>query len=98
MFDQASRYFVLGVNTLLRDDGSLVNYSKRRFVPPSDNFTILRQVTVISGDRIDLISARTLGDPELFWRICDANNAMNPLDLTENPGSTLSIPLVESNQ
>ena len=98
MFQPTSRYFNLGTNTFVRDDKSLIKYTKRRFIPPSDNMTILQKVAVIAGDRIDLVSARTLGDPELFWRICDANNAMHPLDLTDKPGSILDIPLVENDQ
>jgi hypothetical protein len=45
------------------------------------------------GDRLDLIAARALGDAEHFWQVCDANNAMNPFDLTAEVGSTLRIPL-----
>ena len=41
------------------------------------------------GDRLDLITARTLGDPEQFWRICDANDALDPDDLAE-PGRRLA--------
>ena len=32
-----------------------------------------------------------LGDPEQFWRICDANDAMHPLDMTSEPGRILRI-------
>jgi len=46
---------------------------------------------VIEGDRLDLITARTLSDPEQFWRIADANDAMDPTDLTNEPGSRLRI-------
>ena len=36
------------------------------------------------GDRLDNIAARYLGDPEQFWRICDANGAMRPDELTDD--------------
>jgi hypothetical protein len=52
---------------------------------------LLVEVTVTQGDRLDLITARTLGDPEQFWRICDANNAMNPFALTAEPGRVLRV-------
>ena len=29
-------------------------------------------------DRLDLLAARYLGDPAAFWRICDANLALDP--------------------
>jgi hypothetical protein len=50
------------------------------------------EVTVAQSDRLDLITYRTLGDPEAFWRVADANNAMNPTEL-EQPGVTLRIPI-----
>ena len=39
---------------------------------------------MIDGDRLDNVSAQYLGDPEQFWRLCDANNAMEPEELTES--------------
>jgi hypothetical protein len=48
---------------------------------------------VVQDDRLDNITARYLGDPEQFWRVCDANNAMHPRELTEEIGRRLRIPL-----
>ena len=36
-----------------------------------------------------------LGDPEQFWRVCDANRAMRPDELTETIGRRLRITLPE---
>ena len=36
-----------------------------------------------------------LGDPEQFWRLCDANGAMRPDELTETVGRRLRITLPE---
>jgi hypothetical protein len=47
-------------------------------------------VSVQPGDRLDLISARILGAPDLFWRLCDSNNAMDPFELAQ-PGRTLRV-------
>lgn len=58
-----------------------------------EEMQLLVEVTVTQGDRLDLIASRTLGNPEHFWRICDANNAMNPFDLTAEIGRTLRIPV-----
>ena len=52
---------------------------------------LLANVTVTQGDRLDLIAARTLGDAEQYWRICDANDALDPLDLTSTLGRVLRI-------
>ena len=43
------------------------------------------------GDRLDLIAAKYLGDPLMFWLICDANGAIAPDDLVATPGRVLDI-------
>ncbi len=48
---------------------------------------------MLDGDRLDLIAHRYLGDPELYWRICDANRALRPEELTAEPGRRLVIPI-----
>jgi hypothetical protein len=42
--------------------------------------------------RPDLLAYRTLGDPEQFWRLCDANAVLRPVDLTADPGRPVRIP------
>ena len=46
---------------------------------------------VKSGDRLDLIAAKYLGDPLMFWLLCDANGAIRPNSLIATPGSTVAI-------
>jgi hypothetical protein len=38
-------------------------------------------------------SCRYLGDPEQFWRICDANDVLRPAELTDTPGVSVRIAL-----
>ena len=33
---------------------------------------------VVDGDRIDNLAAKYLGDPMLYWMICDANGVTDP--------------------
>ena len=98
MFDSTSRYYVLDTMTITMPDGKVVSYKRRRFLPQGDTLPLLVNVTVNDGDRVDLISVRTIGDPEQFWRVCDANNAMNPFDLTAEPGKTLRVPVPQVEQ
>lgn len=93
MFEPTSRYYNLETATLTQPDGRVIAYKRRRFVPQADTLPLLVELTVIQGDRLDLITARTLGDPEQYWRVCDANNALNPPDLTEEPGRVLRVPI-----
>ena len=91
MFEPTSRYAKLETATLDRPDGRTVAYVRRRFLPRGSSLPLLVEVTVNQGDRLDLITANTLGDPEQFWRICDANDAMHPGELTAVPGRRLRV-------
>jgi hypothetical protein len=92
-FPPTSRYAQIETTTLELEDGTLIRYLRRRFVPPPERFTLLQEHEVTEGDRLDNITARYLGDPEQFWRICDANAAMRPDELTETIGRRLRITL-----
>lgn len=94
MFEPSSRYYPVQTATLETADGRLISYKQRRFPPRGEAMRLLVEVTVAEEDRLDLIAARTIGDPEQFWRICDANNALNPFDL-EKSGTTLRVAIPE---
>ena len=93
MFDYTSRYHNLETAKVTTPDGRIVAYVKRRFLPQGKNMLLLEEVSVTAGDRLDLITARTLGGPLLFWQVCDANNAMNPVDLTAEIGQKIRVPV-----
>ena len=48
----------------------------------------------MEGERVDHLAAKYLGDPGLFWRLCDANGVINPQDL-ESVGRRVRISLPE---
>jgi hypothetical protein len=91
VFLPTSRYFDLPRTTLVAPDGRELVYVRRRFVPATQAEGV--EYTVTQGDRLDNVTARTLGDPEAFWRLCDANGAVRPDELTEVVGRVLRIPL-----
>ncbi len=95
MFDTNSRYAVLEDAIYTYPDGRQVTYKCRRFLPQGEKIPEMNKVRIGIGDRLDTIAARTLGDPELFWHICDANNCLNPFDLTADTeiGGTLRVPI-----
>jgi hypothetical protein len=93
MFDSTSRYQALETAMLTAPDGRAVAYKRRRFLPRGADLPLLAEVTVAQGDRLDVVTARALGDPEQYWRVADANDAMNPDELTADPGRVLRIPL-----
>ena len=94
MFEPGSRYFDLKTGIYTTPDGRRIAYVRRRFLPREKDIQRLAEVSTTEGDRLDLLAARTLGDAEQFWRICDANDVMNPFDLVR-PGALLKIPSPE---
>lgn len=95
LFPQNSRYWNIDTAKMKLADGREVAYLKRRFLPKADQLALLQEHTVEEGDRLDNITFRYWNDPLQFWRICDANNAMNPTKLTEEIGRRLRITLPE---
>jgi hypothetical protein len=96
MFDPASRYYEIETAVLAGPDGREIPFKRRRFLPQGDAMPALVEVTVVEGDRLDQIAARTLADPEQFWRVADANNAMDPMALTAEPGARLRVPVPQA--
>jgi hypothetical protein len=94
-FPPNSRYHGIGTGALELSDGQLVPYLRRRFVPQPQHLAELLIVRVADGDRLDRLAATHLGDPELFWRLCDANAVLRPGELTEQLGRELRVTLPE---
>lgn len=94
-FPPTSRYALTPTATLVRADGTTVTYLKRRFVPTPENLALLQWHCVVQNERLDNIAAQYLGDPEQFWRLCDANRALRPQELTGTIGKPLRITLPE---
>ena len=94
-FPTTSRYFRIETATYKMRNGETAVYVRRRFVPSPDRFQTLLEHTVTQHEGLDNITANYLGDPEQFWRVCDANNAIRPDELTERIGCKLRITLPE---
>jgi len=106
MTSDKSRYFSISKATLqqkeIRYRGAVateaesapqIAYQRRRFIPQDAADPSFTDITVSTNDRLDLIAYRIYGDPEQWWRLADANNAMDPYDLVSTPGRTLRVPL-----
>jgi hypothetical protein len=100
LFPPNSRYAGLDTETYVgpptpeEPEGRSIIYLRRRFLPPADRFALLQEHVVSEGERLDNIAAAFLGDPEQYWRICDANNVMHPAECEEQ-GRSLRITLPE---
>jgi hypothetical protein len=53
----------------------------------------LAEIRSLPGDRPDQLTARTLGDPTVFWRVADANAVMDPHELVHEPGGKIRVPV-----
>ena len=95
MFAITSRYFNIPTAEFETAEGKKIVYLRRRFVPAPSAFTLLLEHSVTEGERLDSITAQYLGDPEQFWRVCDANGAIRPEELIETVGRRLRITLPE---
>src|SRR5713101_1006013 len=62
-----------------------IPYVLRRFIPQRRDITIVAEHIVQGGERPELLAAQALGDPELYWRLADANVAIDPFELTNTP-------------
>lgn len=94
-FPQTSRYARVETATFEAPDGRTITHLRRRILPSGETFALLQEHTVKEGERLDQIATTYLGDPEQFWRICDANEAMDPNELVSTPGKTIRITLPE---
>jgi hypothetical protein len=81
-FSETSRYRGLPLLTYHDREGREIVYVTRRWVPPPAAMAEVGRYEVKEGDRIDMIAASQIGDPELYWRIADANAALAPGELT----------------
>jgi hypothetical protein len=92
-FPPDSRYYRFATLSYTAPNGQTFTYLARRIVPEpgAPNYATVARHTVKQGDRLDLLAAKYLGDPLIFWLICDANGAIRPNELLETPGRVLNI-------
>ena len=62
-------------------------------MPAPEDLAAVQEHVVVSGDRLDNLAARYLGDPEVYWLLCDANRALRTDELIEAIGRRLRIAL-----
>jgi hypothetical protein len=94
-FPPDSRYHGLPTAQTTLPDGRTVVFVTRRFLPPPEHFALQASATVAAGERPDHLAARHLGLATQWWRIADANGAMQPEAMTAVPGTRVRITLPE---
>jgi hypothetical protein len=102
MFSPDSRYSGTPNARYTAPDGRTFEYKRRRRIPRSEGAgstgsavagaagTPRTRISPAPDDRPDLLAARALGDPRLFWHLCDVNDVIDPDTLAE-PGRSWRI-------
>ena len=93
MPDPTSRYSASAKLEQVTRSGRRVLYLERRFLPPVDAIPAQLEVPVINSyvGRLDRIASEMLGDPRLYWRICDCCGDMNPFEVAEVEDRILKV-------
>jgi hypothetical protein len=93
MIGRESRYANCGTDVYETADGTRVLYLRRRFLPAGEDVPSSRDFETIDRSmRLDTVAALTIGDAQQFWRVCDANDALNPFDLLAENEGRLRVP------
>ncbi len=89
MFFRGSRYEHIPEAEIIDRNDRTIRYKRMRFIP---EIAGALSETVRQDDRPDLLAYRALGDPEQFWRLCDVNRILRPVDLTDRVGRRVRVP------
>lgn len=92
MFFRGSRYADASEHQITDNQGRVIRYKRIRFIPET---AAQFGHKVSQGERLDLVAFQAFRNPERFWRICDANDALWPPDLVAEPGRIIRIPRSE---
>lgn len=92
-FPRNSRYFAVAIRQRVAADGAVETFVGRRIIPATARYRALDHYRTQTNDRIDGVANRFYGDPEQYWRICDANGEAEPARVTEPDGRLLLIPM-----
>ena len=93
LYPPNSRYYGQPTLTIELPNGTVLTYLSQRYVPGPGQFALLKLYSVVQGDRLDNLASSFFNDPQQYWRICEANNAIRPAALTETIGTQLRITL-----
>jgi hypothetical protein len=88
MFLSNSRYASTPTEQTTTPDGRTVTSVVLRHPAPASG----DGYTVKDNDRLDLIANERLSDDTAFWRVADANTALQAKDLVASAGDVILVP------
>ncbi len=93
IFPPNSRYYSARIRQRVTADGAVETFVGRRIIPATSRYRPLDHYRTPTNDRIDRVANRFYGDPEQYWRICDANGDVDPARAAAPEGRLLLIPM-----
>lgn len=93
IFPPNSRYYRVPLRETTLPDGTTRQFVGRRIIPQTARFQALDRHRAQGDERIDGLAAQFYGDPELYWRICDAAGDADPGTAAGPEGRLILIPL-----
>jgi hypothetical protein len=78
MINRTSRYRKTPTLTQVDASGASIELLDLRVIPKT---TGIYRLTPTDSDRLDHLAWRFYRDPTRFWRICDASDFLDPLDV-----------------
>ncbi|WP_439578157.1 hypothetical protein [Elioraea sp.] len=89
MFFRGSRYEPVPTRVHVTADGRTIRHKGLRILPqPGGSLLHLAR----QDERLDRVAAEWFGNAELWWRIADANTALDPDELVAEPGRSITVP------
>ena len=92
-FPPNSRYNAGSIRQYTTPSGDIVEFVGRRIIPDISLYQPLDRHRAIASERIDQVADGFYGDPEQYWRICDANGIERPAEALDPVGRLLLVPL-----
>ena len=92
-FPPNSRYYQMPIRTHVTPDGTVESFVGRRIIPALERYRVLDRYRTRSKSRIDTVADEVFGDPELYWRLCDANGDAEPATAAQPEARLLIVPL-----
>ena len=92
-FSPSSRYFTVPQRSRTGPGGDEQLFVARRIIPQQSRYETDHSIRADASERIDGVAAEEIGDPLLYWRICDANGVAEPGEATQPDGRVINIPL-----
>lgn len=90
MFERGSRYEAVPDAVHVTQDGRVIRHKRLRILPAPGG---ARDHALRQQEHLEGVAHALFGDARQWWRIADANLALDPAALEAEPGRVLRVPV-----